>query len=940
MIERVFWGWHRPIIDQATDLLTRDWTSGALDLSDTLIIVPTGEAARRLKENLARRVAPSGGAVSAPHVWAPERALLNEEDHRLTASPSQLTLAWARVLIDAKLADLPHLFPVPPAHQDWSWAVEMARAMTDLATTLGAGGYSFASIATHPDLPRDAARWQDLATLEAAWHNALQAFGVQDPQTLKRERAASPALPEGIQRIIVLPAPDLPVLFHRWLTTAADQVPTKVYIHAPDSLAAHFEATGSPSHLHWGEKAEVVIPLRGEQIHLEHSPGEQARRVLDLMRSMLPQRLALGVCDTEAGAHLQERLQHEDVRVYEPGGRSAERHGTVQMLSLWSDLCATDDWQAFASLLRVPSVRDALSGTQGADAMRVLEAADDFAAKHLPVTLTHALELAPSLPDDKPPAIALRLAMEKAKTWSQRFHDQPLPEAARALVIDLFGEQHYAADAPEHRDHVSLLQDWLDTAGEWHAQAKQLKLPVTGLLALSLQHLRQQRLADPRGDVDLVLLGWLELLWEPAPALIIAGFNEESVPGTLISHPFLPDRLRDALGIASQASRFARDAYLLSAMAEQRQAEGALHLTLGQWSEGKDALRPSRLLFLCSDDQLTERVRQLFPKELDSTLPREPARRRAWKLKPQPINTEPLTTISASRLRSYLTCPFNYYLENVLKVSSVDPGKREMDAMDFGNLIHHALRALHSAEGVAAGDDEAKLNTLLAKAAEAYAHARHGKRLPVPVALQLDSAKQRLRRCAEIEASLRTQGWRTQHVETRFGDEADPALIIGGAKFHGIIDRVDVNNAGQTRIIDYKTGDDAKPPALAHYKAIGPRMKLAEEDEWKCFTTSNGQTCLWLDLQLPLYAHAWSLRETGHIETAYWNLPKAADSTSLDGFEDLDETMITAAVACAEEAVRRINAGLFWPPAKRSRADQYTGLIHGSVLESVEWPEK
>jgi hypothetical protein len=50
--------------------------------------------------------------------------------------------------------------------------------------------------------------------------------------------------------------------------------------------------------------------------------------------------------------------------------------------------------------------------------------------------------------------------------------------------------------------------------------------------------------------------------------------------------------------------------------------------------------------------------------------------------------------------------------------------------------------------------------------------------------------------------------------------------------------------------------------------------------------------------------------------------------------------MITAAVACAEEAVRRINAALFWPPAKRSRADQYAGLIHGSVLESVEWPEK
>jgi len=940
MIERVFWGWDRPVMDQAVRLLTQDWISGALDLSDTLIIVPTSEAARRLKEALARKVAPSGGAVSAPHVWPPERALLSDDDRRSAASPSQLILAWARVLLDAQLADLPHLFPVAPAQQDWSWAVEMARALTDLATTLGAGGHSFASVANHPDLPRDTARWQELAGLETAWLTTLATFGTQDPQLLKRQRVAAPVLPADLRRILVLPAPDLPVLFHRWLTAAAQQVPVTLYIQAPESQAAHFDDTGSPRREHWGERAGIVIPLPGDHIHLEHNPGEQARRALDLMRQLLPQRIALGVCDAEAGAHLQERLQHEEVRVYEPGGRSAERHGTLQLLALWSDLCATDDWQVFASLLRFPAVRDALSDTRGAEAMRVLEAADDFASRHLPVTLSHALELASSLRDD-PPSKALHMAMQRAQAWCQRFQDQALPEAAHALVMDLFGEISYAADSAEHRDHVSLLQDWLAACRDWQQQARQLRLPTSGpgLFSLSLQQLRQQRLADPRGDVDLVLLGWLELLWEPAPALIITGFNEESVPGTLISHPFLPDRLREALGIASQASRFARDAYLLRAMAEQRRTEGALHLTLGQWSEGKDALRPSRLLFLCSDDQLTERVRQLFPKELDSTLPREPARSRAWKLKPPMMNSEPLSTISASRLRSYLTCPFGYYLDHVLKVSPVDATKREMDALDFGNLIHHALRTLHSAEGVAAGADEAKLNTLLAKAAEAYAHARHGKRLPVPVALQLDSAKQRLRRCAEIEASLRAQGWRTQQVETSFGDELDSGLLIGGARFHGIIDRVDVNNAGQTRIIDYKTGDDAKPPLAAHAKAISARMKLAEEDEWKCFTGSDGQTYLWLDLQLPLYAHAWKLSHPDSvIETAYWNLPKAADSTSLDGFDDLDETMIAAAVACAEEAVRRIHAGMFWPPAKRSRADQYTGLIHGSVLESVTWP--
>ena len=35
--------------------------------------------------------------------------------------------------------------------------------------------------------------------------------------------------------------------------------------------------------------------------------------------------------------------------------------------------------------------------------------------------------------------------------------------------------------------------------------------------------------------------------------------------------------------------------------------------------------------------------------------------------------------------------------------------------------------------------------------------------------------------------------------------------------------------------------------------------------------------------------------------------------------------------------MRRINAGIFWPPAKGSKFDQYEGLIHGAVSDAIEW---
>jgi hypothetical protein len=67
-VERVFWGWERPVLESAVGFLTGD--EGMPELEGTVVVVPTAEAARRLRRALAECgeraacVAAEHGAVS------------------------------------------------------------------------------------------------------------------------------------------------------------------------------------------------------------------------------------------------------------------------------------------------------------------------------------------------------------------------------------------------------------------------------------------------------------------------------------------------------------------------------------------------------------------------------------------------------------------------------------------------------------------------------------------------------------------------------------------------------------------------------------------------------------------------------------------------------------------------------------------------------------
>jgi ATP-dependent helicase/nuclease subunit B len=209
----------------------------------------------------------------------------------------------------------------------------------------------------------------------------------------------------------------------------------------------------------------------------------------------------------------------------------------------------------------------------------------------------------------------------------------------------------------------------------------------------------------------------------------------------------------------------------------------------------------------------------------------------------------------------------------------------------------------------------------------------YGKRLPVVLRLQVESAVQRLHAAAEVEALQREGGWLTLRSELDLALQ-EKALYLDGVRLNGKVDRLEQRGT-QLRVIDFKTTDEAKPPAQVHCKEVRASGQRPE-DAWKQFEHA-GKTYQWLDLQLPLYAAA--LAELGYrqAEVAYLAMPKSVQDTNLLDWPDLSQEHVQAAISCATEAVRRIKDHQFWPPAQRVRYDIYSDILLSDPMASVTW---
>jgi ATP-dependent helicase/nuclease subunit B len=236
---------------------------------------------------------------------------------------------------------------------------------------------------------------------------------------------------------------------------------------------------------------------------------------------------------------------------------------------------------------------------------------------------------------------------------------------------------------------------------------------------------------------------------------------------------------------------------------------------------------------------------------------------------------------SASRLESYGTCPFEFFVAYGLELEPRMEAEEGFDVRMLGSMLHKILEDVYS--GV---DLPTAAETVFSSAPEEYGFR--------PTALWTQQQAELLRVLEKTIEELNkiSQGFTPHTMEARFG-MGEPSLVLntsaGEVRLHGYIDRLDAAPDGTLRVIDYKAGSAAI--SSSHLKE-GRR------------------------LQLPIYAMA--ARDAlglGEISGGfYWHIQKAeASSLKLEKFEGGVEAAFSFAVAHIGKHVTGIRAGHFEP---------------------------
>lgn len=930
LLRRHFLPWDGPWQPQVTAWLAGNWTGREpLDLSDVLAVVPTRQSGRRLREALAEHAAARGTAVFPPRVHTPDTLLAPGATAPDIASRLEALLAWIEVLRELAPGDVPDVFPSLPARRDHGWAARLAEVFFRLQTRLSEGGLEFADVVSRAGVDfSETERWRQLAGLERRQMERLAVIGRREPHAARRAGAKNLPPPAGVTRVVVLALPDpLPLtagLLERW----AEILPVDVVVFAPAAEADAFDTLGRPLPARWDQRPLELADFE-RRVHLCADPAAEAGRTAELASGYAPApdgMVALGVADPEVLPLVENALSRAAIAHYNPEGRGRRGERLYLLLAALARLARDSSFEVVGALARCPDFLLCLRNRFGADysVATFLAELDDVRSRHLSADLD-ALAVAAG-----PRRLTLARALVVLNELRAALEGDEFAAGAVAALGIIFESRRLDSSRAAEAREAEALEVWSEIMRECATVAA--LFPETSAAEwweLALRMFGETRRTEEKSAGALELQGWLELAWEDAPHLVVAGLNDGTVPEAVDGDAFLPESLRERLGLKTNAARFARDAYLLHVLIAARGAgRGRIDLLFAKTSAAGDPLRPSRLLLRCTDAELPARIAFLF-RPAESIQPNL-AWTRAWKHTPR--REPPPLRVPVTGLRSWLACPFRFYLQHVLKMEPVDPAKNELDARDFGTLCHTALEAMAREPALRDCVDENVLREFLLAELDRAARARFGADTALPLVIQLESARQRLGRMAAVQARERADGWVTERVESTF------ALAISGLEVRGKIDRIDRHEAsGAYRVLDYKTSDTAVPPHQSHLRSR--RAGDEELPEWM-HVVVDGRDCVWADLQLPIYLRslAGELGDGAAVSCGYINLPKAAGETDLALWPELGPDLLAAARACTDGVAGAIRAGRFWPPAEvAAERDSFAALFHHGAAESVAW---
>jgi ATP-dependent helicase/nuclease subunit B len=903
MPETIFLTERLPLVFKAATWLAAVSAERPLDLSHCAIVVPTAGAGRRLRSELVRLAGESRRGLLAPLVTTP-MGLLSHAAGEGVATRIDALLAWADVISTVTAENFPLLLAGFSNHR--SSAFRIGESLLELCSLLAEASLTPLSPEIVRALPSQEDRWRELRSLSERYFERVTALGLEDSNAARIKTAKAGLAPENIRRVIVAGVPDLNRISQEYLQNLESLgVPVTVLVDAPDCQGARFDAWGRPDPESWSRRD---LPLRLEDFVVTADPWSEA----EVVARMIGQ-AAVGLCvaDAELLPFHERAIRKRTLSPYNPAGRPLAPFECATLSKLWLSFSPNGRIAELRALAEHPAFLRLLGRDSHLQPTAVLSALDELESKILVETLDDAATYIEQASSAKPRVAALVAAAQRLRAeFGDSLDDLP------AFLRAVYSQTRIAQNSSE-AEALSALSSLLRAVRE-----SPLSRPeIDG--AIFCEEMKNVVVFGPRGEADIELNGWLEAPWLPDAALLVSGCTEGALPARIVAHPFLPDSARIALGLHNNVQRFARDAYLLHCLLSTRQP-GAVKLTLSRVRADGEPAKPSRMLFRCSDGELAFRVRKVFGSVASQRTSH--ARERTWPLEiPQ---RPPPTALRVTAFGDYLKCPLRFYLRHVLEIRKFDAPKFEMDPLDFGSVFHKTLEHFALDESVRESSNPKEIETFVLSELDAVLSARLGRRLSLPLRVQRESLRVRLREFARIQALERRAGWRILHGELAFAEEN--TLKLGGLPIVGTLDRIDVHEeTGRRRILDYKTFARRKPASSTHLA-----FAAAQGEEWTI--VFNGKHARWSDLQLPLYRALAEFRwpdEPSPPMVGYFLLPERTEESGIDEFI-LEEHVFASAMECAESMASRIAHGIFWPPGT-VEFDDFAGIFLGEDPASI-----
>jgi ATP-dependent helicase/nuclease subunit B len=900
MPERIFLGYGSPFLPNLVSHLLQDRDS----LADALVIVPTGQSGRLLRESLAAEA----GAILAPTVTTPG-GLLHIEDP--SVAPSWLEkLAWIETLESVAPSDWENylgLFPVSPATADGSadWATSLASELVALRTNLQDRLHNLFSASKYLASTPEAARWEDLAKLETLAERRLKGWGFTSRTAKLRDGFM---LPGNYRKIFLAGIAEMPGC----LIDALEIYPGDVtaVIPAPESEAANFSGFGLPLDC-WATRQ---LPPHAK-VDIMADPATQAMAALKLISSTgaASSEVTLGSADEHVGTVLARFFTESGWTAFHPASAQPPT-ALARWLGAWKNWLLKPSSRHLSALLSLPESSALISGDR-AGKLSTLNKLRDKHPTIEPPEILYRLEGSESAGKT-----ALLAAVESLSTRRENFLKAPFPDALSTHLRELQVDDESSAGM------ISRIDDFLSAA-----------VPILGKTNRNhifwLQTLLTELpapAAQPPSDRVIDIQGWLELLFEPGEHLVVCGMNETFVPSRSGGEPWLSENTRRMLGLSTDSDRHARDAYLLHAMLMMREKSGSAHLICGKNGAGGEPYLPSRLLLQVPRNELSSAVQNLFreiePPESDLIW----TRGFEW----HPPHIELPEHLRVTSLGDYLACPFRFYLKHLVRMSEPAPERREMDARDFGNITHLVLENWGNDPDANKLTDPAKLAAYLESTLDSLIFREFGKKPTMAIRIQAHAIRQRLEWFAAVQAEAAGDGWELIDTEREF------AITTGTLPIKGKIDRIDRHReTGQIRVIDYKTGDVKKGVDGEHRRKISPATKIplhlaeaAPPVHTGFDAKGKAAEYIWQNLQLPLYAIAVRTDTFDIPVPCYINLGKTAENVKFSTWDTFAESDLESAQSCADWIVSEVAKRKFWPPAEKVAFDDFAILSQNTQL--------